>query len=49
MYVVIKIVHKKAHNNKTNGAFYCETFVQSSKIGKDGKPVTEKYYDRNFG
>jgi hypothetical protein len=42
-------VHKKAHNGKSNGAFYCETFVQSSKMGKDGKPVTEKYYDRNFG
>jgi hypothetical protein len=42
-------VHKKAHNNRSDGVFYCETFVQSSKIGDNGKTVTEKYYDRNYG
>lgn len=42
-------MHKKAHDRKTDGAYYCETYVQSSKMGDDGKMMTEKYYDRNYG
>lgn len=42
-------MHKKAHDRKNDGAFYCETFVQSSKMGDNGKMITEKYYDRNYG
>lgn len=42
-------VHQKLHSKNTDGGFVCQTFVQSSKMGPDGKIVTEQYYDQNMG
>jgi hypothetical protein len=42
-------VHQKLHNKKTEGGFVCQTFVSSSKMGPDGKMITEQYYDNSLG
>lgn len=31
-----------------NGYSVTKTYVSNTKIGKDGKPVTEKYFDNNI-
>jgi hypothetical protein len=45
----IKAVHNKLHSKKNEGTFICQTFVQSSKMGPDGKMISEKYFDSNLG
>lgn len=46
---IIDTVHQKMHRGKNEGAYVCQTFVSSSKMGPDGKMVTENYYENNLG